>query len=96
MVHFLYVSCLEAPQDRFILYSYLLPLIPPTSLHVIPSIIPEAVLGTKEPSEKARNAAFDLIVSMGKKMSQGGIVRRSMMDGMDQDGNDEGMIVLPQ
>ena len=50
---------------------------------MIPSIIPEAVLGTKEPSEKARTAAFDLIVAMGKKMSEGGVVKRSLVDGMD-------------
>ena len=51
-------------QDRFLLLNSLVALIPPTSLHVIPSVITEAVLGTKEPSEKARNAAFDLIVTM--------------------------------
>ncbi len=50
-------------------------------MHLIPSIIPEAVLGTKEPSEKARNAAFDLIVVMGRKMSEGGVVQRGLMDG---------------
>lgn len=54
------------------------------------SIIPEAVLGTKEPSEKARNAAFDLIVAMGNKMSEGGVVKRSAVDGMDQDDAPEG------
>ena len=54
-------------------------------MHVIPSLIPEAVLGTKEPSEKARSAAFDVIISMGKKMSAGGVVKRSQLDGMDED-----------
>lgn len=53
-------------------------------------MIPEAVLGTKEPSEKARNAAFDFIVAMGKKMSEGGVVKRDLMDGMDEDGAGEG------
>jgi ribosomal RNA-processing protein 12 len=60
-------------------------------MHVIPSLIPEAVLGTKEPSEKARSAAFDLIVAMGRKMTEGGVVKRSMMDGMDEDGPSEGL-----
>ena len=59
--------------------------LPPTSLHILLSLIPEAVLGTKEPSEKARTAAFELIVAMGKKMSGGGVVKRSMVDGMDED-----------
>jgi ribosomal RNA-processing protein 12 len=77
------------------LYSNLLPLIPPSALHVIPSLIPEAVLGTKEPSEKARSAAFELIVAMGKKMAEGGVVKRVLVDGMDEDNTAEG-INLPQ
>lgn len=54
-------------------------------MHVIPSLIPEAVLGTKEPSEKGRLAAFEFIVQMGNKMGEGGVVKRSMIDGMDED-----------
>jgi ribosomal RNA-processing protein 12 len=54
-------------------------------MHVIPSLISEAILGTKEASEKARSAAFDLIVVMGRKMNQGGIVKKDMIDGMDLD-----------
>ncbi|KAG6333632.1 hypothetical protein ID866_5457 [Astraeus odoratus] len=76
-------------RDRFVLLTLLVPGIPATSLHIIPSLIPEAVLGTKEPSEKARLAAFDLIVAMGRKMSEGGIVKRQMLDEMDEDGSDE-------
>ncbi|CAL1707164.1 unnamed protein product [Somion occarium] len=74
-----------AKKDRFLLLTLLVARIPPTSLHLVPSIIPEAVLGTKEPSEKARNAAFDLIVTMGKKMAEGGVVKRNLVDGMDED-----------
>ncbi|KAI0320923.1 ribosomal RNA-processing protein 12 [Amylostereum chailletii] len=48
-----------------------------------------SVLGTKEPSEKARNAAFDLIVAMGNKMNEGGVVKRDLVDGMDEDGTNE-------
>ena len=69
----------------------LLPLVSPSSLHVIPSLIPEAVLGTKEPSERARTAAFDLIVAMGNKMAEGGVVKRDLVDGMEEDGVGEGM-----
>ena len=74
------------------MYINLLPKIPSESLHVIPGLIPEAVLGTKEPSEKARNAAFDFIVAMGKKMSEGGVVRRDLVDGMDEDGMSDGVL----
>lgn len=74
----------------------LLSQIPSSSLHIIPSIISEAVLGTKEPSEKARTAAFDLIVAMGNKMSEGGVVKRNLVDGMDdsQEGPSEGVHIM--
>jgi ribosomal RNA-processing protein 12 len=74
------------PQDQLQLYANLLPSIPPSTLHVIPLLIPEAVLGTKEPSEKARGAAFELIIAMGRKMAEGGVVKRNLVDGMDEDG----------
>lgn len=78
-----------AKRDRFVLLSLLIPGIPASSLHVIISLIPEAVLGTKEPSEKTRSAAFDLVVAMGKRMSEGGVVKRQMLDGMDEGGATE-------
>ncbi|KAJ2931221.1 hypothetical protein H1R20_g5799, partial [Candolleomyces eurysporus] len=74
-----------AKKDRFTLLSLLVDRLPSTSLHVIPLLIPEAVLGTKEPSEKSRSAAFDLVVAMGKKMHAGGVVKRSLVDGMDDE-----------
>ena len=70
--------------------SLLVTRIPRTSLHLLPSIIPEAVLGTKEPSERARSAAFDLVIAMGKKMAEGGVVRRDLLEGMEEDGASEG------
>lgn len=79
-----------AKKDRFVLLSSLVPGIPLTSMHIIPSLIPEAVLGTKEPSEKARMAAFDLVVTMGRKMCEGGTVKRQMLDEMDSNDTGEG------
>ena len=76
-------------QDRFGLLAALIDLLPLTSLHLVPSLLPEAVLGTKEPSEKARTAAFEVILALGRKMSNGGVVKRSMIDGMDEDGADD-------
>jgi len=49
------------------------------------------VLGTKEPSEKARIAAFEVILAMGRKMSVGGVVKRSLMEGIDKDKSEEGI-----
>jgi len=61
-----------------------------SQLHHIPSVLPEAILATKEVNEKARTAAFDLLVVMGRKMTEGGVVKRNLIDGiaaMDLDGD---------
>ncbi|KAF8515453.1 NUC173-domain-containing protein [Gautieria morchelliformis] len=71
-----------AKRDRTALLMLLLDSLPSTSLHLIPSLIPEAVLATKEPAERTRAAAFDLVVAMGRKMKDGGVVKRHRMDGM--------------
>ena len=81
-------------QDRYTLLALLIPLLPSNAMHVIPTLIPEAVLGTKEPSEKARLAAFDLVVAMGRKMGEGGVVKRDLMDGMDENTPTEGTMLL--
>ncbi|KAH7335724.1 armadillo-type protein [Rhizoctonia solani] len=73
----------SAKRDRVQLLSALVPLIPDGSLHIIPSLLPEAVLATKEVSEKTRNGAFDLVVAMGKRMERGGTVDRAKVDGME-------------
>lgn len=49
-------------------------IIPTDSLQLIPELLSEAVLGTKEVNEKARDAGFDLLVVMANKMAQGGTV----------------------
>ncbi|KAJ3561831.1 hypothetical protein NP233_g9958 [Leucocoprinus birnbaumii] len=85
-----------AKKDRFSLLSAIVPRLPSSALHILPSIIPEAVLGTKEPSEKARGAAFELILAMGRKMSAGGVVKRSLMDGMDEDTNEEAVASIEE
>ncbi|EJD03307.1 NUC173-domain-containing protein [Fomitiporia mediterranea MF3/22] len=74
-----------AKKDRLTFLKALLPALPSNALHVIPAIIPEAVLGTKEPSEKARLAAFGLIVAMAYKMKEGGVVKHAKLNGMDED-----------
>lgn len=72
-----------AKKDRLHLLGLVVQKIPDDSMHLIPALIPEAVLGTKETSEKARMEAFDLVVKMGRRMKAGGTVRRAAMDGME-------------
>ena len=42
-------------------------------LHLIPGVLSEVILSTKE-AKKTRNAAYDLLVVMGNKMKAGGVV----------------------
>lgn len=85
-------------QDRIELFTVVVPsLSTETQLHYIPSLLPEAILATKEVSERARTAGYELLVTMGRKMTEeGGVVKRNLVDGlaaMDLDtGNREGAL----
>jgi ribosomal RNA-processing protein 12 len=61
-------------QDRLQCIATIVDIIPTDSLQLIPELLSEAVLGTKEVNEKARDAGFDLLVVMANKMAQGGTV----------------------
>lgn len=70
-----------AKRDRIGLLAALVPRIPADQLHYLPSIIPEAVLATKEANQGAREAAYELLVLMGHKMEGGGTIKRSLVEG---------------
>ncbi|KAJ2068718.1 pre-rRNA processing protein [Coemansia sp. S155-1] len=57
-------------------------------LHFIPAMLSEVILGTKEANERARNVAFDALLTMGKRMSQGGVINMAAVTG-DVSVNDE-------
>ncbi|PWN37806.1 NUC173-domain-containing protein [Meira miltonrushii] len=78
-----------AKRDRTALLASIMPLIPATELHVLPSIIPEAVLATKEVNQGARELAYRLLVEMGNKMDAGGMIKRGLMEGEENVGNDD-------
>ncbi|KAJ1679252.1 pre-rRNA processing protein, partial [Spiromyces aspiralis] len=62
--------------------------LPASELHVIPTLLSEAIISTKEVNEKARTAAFDMLLALGHKMCKGGIVDTSKMTdaGADAEG----------
>ena len=86
----------EILQDRLHLLALLVNMLPNTSLHLLPSLIPEAVLATKEPSEKARLEGFNLVVTMGKKMKEGGLVKRNLLEGMDENDATESKFLISE
>ncbi|KAI8884302.1 NUC173-domain-containing protein [Backusella circina FSU 941] len=77
-------SCsISAKKDRVKTLLALVRLLPATDLHFIPSILSEVVLASKDSNEKTRGFAFELLVEMGRKMREGGIVKTSRLEGMD-------------
>ncbi len=57
-----------AKRDRLAAISTLIPFLPADSVHFIPSVLSEVVISCKETNEKARTAAFDLLILMGEKI----------------------------
>lgn len=74
-----------ARRDRLASIAEMIPGLPTTDLHFIPSIIPEVVISCKEVNEKARTAAFDLLVLMAEKMAEGGTVINAKVPHMPAD-----------
>jgi ribosomal RNA-processing protein 12 len=67
------------------LLSALVEVLPKDRLHLVPEMLSEAVLGTKEVNERARDAGFDLVVAMGHKMARGGTVKQQVPISDDED-----------
>ncbi|KAI9718191.1 MAG: hypothetical protein M1812_004181 [Candelaria pacifica] len=70
----------SARRDRLAAISQIVKYLPQSDLHFVPSILSEVVISTKETNEKARTAAFELLVSMAEKMRQGGVVVNAKVD----------------
>ncbi|KAI1105055.1 NUC173-domain-containing protein [Jackrogersella minutella] len=76
-----------ARRDRLAAITALVPFIPDTSLHFIPSVLSEVVICCKEQNEKARTSAFELIVLMGLRLSdaKGKTIDNSKISHMPKD-----------
>ena len=74
-----------ARRDRLDAIAVVVQQLPTHSLHFIPSILSEVVVSVKETNEKARSAAFALLVQMGEKMVEGGSIVQSKIPHMAND-----------
>lgn len=72
-------------RDRLDAIGVVIQHLPTSCLHFIPSILSEVVISIKEVNEKARAAAFDLLIIMARKMNQGGIISQSKIQHMSPD-----------
>lgn len=58
-----------ARRERLAAITALLPYVPDSSLHFIPSVLSEVVICCKENNERARETAYELLVQMGHRMT---------------------------
>ncbi|KAL2149573.1 hypothetical protein VTH82DRAFT_8224 [Thermothelomyces myriococcoides] len=76
-----------ARRERLAAIAALIPFLPNTSLHFIPSILSEVVICCKEHNEKARTTAFDLLVLMAHAIvaADGATIDNSKVPHMPKD-----------
>lgn len=78
-------------RDRMLAITEMINHLPTSDLHFIPAILSEVVLGCKESNEKARTAAFDLLILLAKRTIDpernppGTVIRRSLVPGVSAD-----------
>ncbi|KAH7075435.1 NUC173 domain-containing protein [Paraphoma chrysanthemicola] len=74
-----------ARRDRLHALLQVIESLPQSDLHFIPSVLSEVVISAKETNEKAREAAYNLLVAMGEKMAEGGEVVQTKVPNMPAD-----------
>jgi ribosomal RNA-processing protein 12 len=74
-----------ARRDRLHAILQVIESLPQSDLHFIPSVLSEVVISAKETNEKAREAAYNLLVAMGEKMAEGGQVVQTKVPNMPAD-----------
>lgn len=83
-----------ARRDRLLAIHEVVSHLPTSDLHFIPSILSEVVLGCKESNEKARTAAFALLVELSRRIIDeernppGTVIRNSLVSHMADDAPD--------
>ncbi|KAA8895648.1 NUC173 domain-containing protein [Sphaerosporella brunnea] len=77
-----------ARRDRLVALGTMVEFIPHEDLHFIPAVLSEVVISAKEVNEKARTAAFEILVAMGEKMREGGVIVNRKVAHMPDDAPD--------
>ncbi|RMD40601.1 hypothetical protein DV735_g4531, partial [Chaetothyriales sp. CBS 134920] len=80
-----------ARRDRILAIQTLIDFLPDSDLHFISAIISEVVLACKDSNEKARNAGFDLLLAVAKKIidsPEGTVIKNSLVPTMPSDSPD--------
>ncbi|KAI5950128.1 RRP12 [Candida jiufengensis] len=58
-------------------------LLPQTELYFIPSVLQEIIMATKDVNERSRGLSYQILIKMGEKMIEGGVIENSKVPGFD-------------
>ncbi|PVU92385.1 hypothetical protein BB561_003858 [Smittium simulii] len=72
-------------KNRLSVLAVVIKYMPSDQLHMIPSLLSEAIIGTKEVNEKSRISAFDLLIAMAEKMDLGGEIKTQKIQSVTSD-----------
>ncbi|KAM9939146.1 hypothetical protein OXX80_001370 [Metschnikowia pulcherrima] len=73
----------SARAARLAAMSYIIKVLPATDLHFVPSVLQEVIMSTKDVNERSREAAYGLLIQMGRKMQEGGVIENGKVAGFD-------------
>lgn len=60
-------------------------LLPQQQLYLIPAVLQEIIMSTKDVNERTRSSSYQILVTMGYKMEAGGIIHNSKVPGFEDD-----------
>jgi len=76
-------------KQRLTCLSYVVSHLADDDLHLIPSFLPEVILGAKESNEQARLSAFELLLALARRMERGGRINMDVFEGNTEMGDAE-------
>lgn len=74
----------SARPSRLTTINIILDLLPQQDLHFIPAVLQEIIMSTKDVNERTRELSYQILIKMGHKMNEGGIIRNSQVPGFDE------------
>lgn len=75
----------SARASRLAALHTVLKVLPTEDLHFIPSILQEVIMSTKDVNEKSREASYAILIQMGNKMAEGGVIHNNKVAGFGEE-----------
>ncbi|WLF81191.1 pre-rRNA processing protein [Lodderomyces elongisporus] len=77
------VTSQSAKASRLNAILLILDLLPQTDLYFIPAIVQEIIMATKDVNERSRGLSYQILIKMGQKMKEGGVIENAKVPGFD-------------